>query len=291
MRTLSFNRTELHLVGGDHRGAPATHASISGVQDKALLTIRGVKYIIKPNPSAPIPRFQNEVAVNECLTMDIAGKVFDIKVAEHELVKFADGELAYLTKRFDYRGGIKIPQEDFCQLSNRNRTTHGENYKYDGSYEECGELLRKYSQAWRVELGKLFRLIVFNYVFSNGDAHLKNFSLQASSLGDDYVLTPAYDLLATSLHFPTESALALELFKDGHYTEAYEARGFYSAPDFIELGGTFDLPPNKVRVELERFAQSAAKVEAQIAASALSLAAKREYLRRFRDRLHALAQR
>lgn len=41
--------------------------------------------------------------------------------------------------------------------------------------------------------------VVFNYLFGNGDAHLKNFSLQATS-GGDYVLTPAYDLLHTSIH-------------------------------------------------------------------------------------------
>lgn len=34
--------------------------------------------------------------------------------------------------------------------------------------------------------------------YGNGDAHLKNFSLQ--KIEEDYILTPAYDLLNTSIH-------------------------------------------------------------------------------------------
>ncbi len=46
------------------------------------------------------------------------------------------------------------------------------------------------------------------YVCSNGAAHLKNFSLFESAFGD-YILTPAYDVLCTSLHFPEEAQTVL----------------------------------------------------------------------------------
>ncbi len=39
----------------------------------------------------------------------------------------------------------------------------------------------------------------FNYLFSNGDAHLKNFSLIETSMGD-FKLSPAYDLLNSGIH-------------------------------------------------------------------------------------------
>ena len=56
--------------------------------------------------------------------------------------------------------------------------------------------------------------MVFNYVFSNGNAHLKNFSLFESEFGD-YILAPAYDVLCTSLHFPNEARTAfLRRFHD-----------------------------------------------------------------------------
>jgi serine/threonine-protein kinase HipA len=40
---------------------------------------------------------------------------------------------------------------------------------------------------------------MFNYLFSNGDAHFKNFSLLETPLGD-YRLSPAYDLLNSRIH-------------------------------------------------------------------------------------------
>ena len=46
---------------------------------------------------------------------------------------------------------------------------------------------------------KLFKLFVFNYLFSNGDAHLKNFSIIETPLGD-FKLSPAYDLLNSRIH-------------------------------------------------------------------------------------------
>ncbi len=133
--------------------------------------------------------------------------------------------------------GLKLAQEDFCQLAGRSRATHGENYKYDGSYEEMGQLLRRYCPAWKVE--KLFALIAFNYVYSNGDAHLKNFSLLESPFGDS-ILSPAYDLLCTSLHLPHESRTALEFFED-FTTPSFDANGFCKRPDFLELAARFGL--------------------------------------------------
>ena len=77
--------------------------------------------------------------------------------------------------------------------------THGEHYKYLGNYYELFELLKKYVPAYRVEAPKLFQLILFNYLFSNGDAHFKNFSLTQTELGD-HKLSPAYDLLNSGMH-------------------------------------------------------------------------------------------
>lgn len=64
-----------------------------------------------------------------------------------------------------------------------------------------------------IELEKIFRLILFNYIFSNGDAHVKNFSAIQTDEGD-HVITPAYDLLCTRIHSPGETDMALTLFKD-----------------------------------------------------------------------------
>jgi serine/threonine-protein kinase HipA len=198
----------------------------------------------------------------------------------------SDGELAYIVKRFDRQEGQKRRQEDFCQLSNRTEATRGRNYKYDGSYEEAGRILKQYCKAYRAEIEKLFARIVFCYTFSNGDAHFKNFSLIETGLGD-FVLTPAYDFLATSLHFPNESPLALDLVDDFE-SEAYGSLGFYSAPDFIELALRFEMDLNQAKTLLKSMSAQKEKVVAMIRDSLLSEKAKGEYEQRFLERLKAI---
>ena len=288
---LTFNRTEVV----EFRLKAAEHMSISGIQDKiSLKLVRGVlvptdqdgEYILKPVPSSDIPRFKADVPANEHLTMQLAAQVGGIDTADNGCILFADGEPAYITRRFDRRDGVKIGQEDFCQLSNRTEETAGRNYKYDGSYEEAGRILKRYGGAYPVEVEKLFARIVCNYVLSNGDAHLKNFSLFRSEFGD-YVLTPAYDLIATSLHFPDEARTALDLFDDFE-TESFRQNAFYRRPDFLKLAECYGM--SRVRAErvLDRFAVNKDTVLDLIGRSFLSALAKADYRTRFMDRLQAM---
>ena len=60
-------------------------------------------------------------------------------------------------------------------------------------------LLKTFTPAYTIESIKLFKLVLFNYLFSNGDAHFKNFSLIETPFGD-FKLSPAYDLLNSGLH-------------------------------------------------------------------------------------------
>ena len=296
MLRLDFSVSDLNLAEVRDR---TRRSSVSGVQDKVQLRrVRGGfevvesggDYILKPVPRNTSAELAADIPANEALTMDLAGRLFGIRTAEHALVEMKDGEPAYLTKRFDRRGGEPIQQEDFCQLAGRSPETHGPNYKYDSSYEELAGLMRRYCPAWAVENPKVFSIVLFNYVFANGDAHLKNFSLFRSEQGD-YILTPAYDLLNTSVHFPNEpSATGLEFFADGHYTAAFERLGFYSSADFVELGAAFGVPEGEVREWIAGYVARREAVERLLAASRLSSEAKARYLAKFRDRLRAIAQ-
>lgn len=289
---LTFNRADVV----EFRMQAAEHMSISGIQDKISLklargrlmpTEKDGEYILKPIPSADIPRFKADVPANEHLTMQIASQVFGIATAANAVIRFADGELAYITRRFDRRGGGKIGQEDFCQLSNRTEETAGRNYKYDGSCEEVGRILQRFCNAYPVEVEKLFGRIVFNYVLSNGDAHLKNFSLFESEFGD-YILTPAYDLLCTSLHFPEEGRTALDLF-DAFETESFRQNAFYKRPDFLKLAEFYGMNVARAERVLRQFADNDARVVAMVERSFLSEPAKADFRARFHDRLRAVA--
>ncbi|WP_312351772.1 HipA domain-containing protein [Empedobacter sp.] len=186
-----------------------THISISGFQEKYSLILDGNalrltnenesgQYILKP--ISDLPKNSEFAPANEHLTMQIAKQIFKIETAENALVFFEDGSPAYLTKRFDYdENGNKLAVEDFASLLGKSPATDGEQYKYEGNYLELFEALKKYVPAWKVEAPKLFTLIVFNYLFANGDAHLKNFSLIETQQGD-FKLSPAYDLLNTKIH-------------------------------------------------------------------------------------------
>jgi len=270
--------------------------SISGVQAKVLLSLQdgafsvvesGGDFILKPVPEDSRSRFAVDIPANEHLTMQIASQLFGIVTAANACVRFADGELAYLTRRFDRRAGQAVRQEDLCQIAGRSEETHGSAYKYDFSYEEMAEIIRMAVPAASVELRKVFRIILFDYLFGNGDAHLKNFSVYESALGD-YVMTPAYDLLNTFLHYPTDlSFLALSLFRGDDMTPEFERLGFYTAPDFIRLGKAYGVDEASVIEMIRFFRAKACAVEALTRRSFLSDAAQEAYLCLFRDRLNA----
>lgn len=234
--------------------------SISGVQFKVSMLLedgalllsaeRGpYEYLLKPPPRSLDLRHADAVPANEHFTMQLARQVFGLRVAACALLQFADGTpAAYLTRRFDVLPtGEHLLQEDFAQLAERSRATHGENFKYNYSYEGIGALIRRFVRAAPPDLDEFFRLTLFNYLTSNGDAHLKNFSLHRRPATGEHHLTPAYDLLNTSLHVQDGNGLALDLFADEHETLSFAANAYLAYDDFYELGVRLGLPPSRVR--------------------------------------------
>jgi len=185
------------------------HMSISGVQEKFSVLLEKNKlrlinegergtYILKPIPGAG--KNPEQMPANEHLTMQIARQVYGIETAENALMFFKNGAPAYITRRFDVKAdGTKLAQEDFASLAGRTPQTHGEHYKYQGNYLELFQLMQTHLSAYKSEAPKLLKILIFNYLFSNGDAHFKNFSILETPLGD-YRLSPAYDLLNSHIH-------------------------------------------------------------------------------------------
>ncbi len=276
----------------------ADRMSISGIQPKILLALNdgrlemvksGGKYILKPRPRGVFERL--EVApINEHLTMQIARQVFGIDVADNALVAFQDGELAYLVRRFDVQSdGKRSLQEDFAQIAARSEETHGKHYKYDCSYEEIGELIRKHVGTYKVDLERFFKLVVFNYLVNNGDAHMKNFSLIRNEQTGEYNLSPAYDLLNTRLHLPDESRTALELFKDGFETESYKANAYYAYDDFVVFAQKLGLVESRSKRILEHVITAKQDVLSLIECSMLPEECKQLYSQHVEDRIRAFA--
>lgn len=164
-----------------------------------IVGIRG-RFILKPQTD----RFAN-LPENEDLTMHLA-EAAGIKTVPHSLIRFADGELCYITRRVDRtKKGAKIAMEDMCQLSERLTED-----KYKGSYERIAKLIRQHSSAPLLDVVNFWEVVLFSWLTGNADMHLKNFSLFRPA--DDYILTPVYDLLSTALAMPEDDEeLALTL--------------------------------------------------------------------------------
>lgn len=272
--------------------------SISGVQEKLSAIIdkgkiilapegRSGRYIIKPVPDYKHLRFRNDMPANEHLTMQIASQVYKIATADNALAFFADGNPVYITKRFDYgKDDLKIKQDDFASIAGRTEKNSGKDFKYSGSYEDIAKLIQQNVAAWQVEMSKFFTLVVFNYLFSNGDAHLKNFSLQETD-GGDYVLTPAYDLMNTSIHVDDgDFALKDGLMPESAYSDTYLRTSHPCKDDFITFGTRIGVLPKKLNSIIEMFATEQPKVYELIDNSFLEEKVKRMYKQSYQERLH-----
>ena len=215
-----------------------TSTSVTGVQAKmslnvnrgcknepAKFTIVGLwgKYIFKPQ-SAKYPNLPEL----EDLTMKLAD-VAHIRTARHTLIRLADGELGYLTLRMD-RGkkNEKISMLDMCQLTNR-LTEH----KYYGTYQQLAETIKRYSSVPMLDVQRFWELVLFSWMTGNSDMHCKNFSLIDAGNGE-YVLSPAYDLLAVLLADPADTEEMAMSFSVGGEKSGFNRNTFMTA--FVESG-------------------------------------------------------
>ncbi|MBO5677469.1 MAG: HipA domain-containing protein [Bacteroidaceae bacterium] len=193
-----------------------SQTTLTGVQAKLSLdinmgnrnetdrfTIVGLwgRYILKPQTDrfAHLPELED-------LTMHLA-ELAKLQVVPHSLIRFADGELCYITRRIDRTtSGDKLPMEDMCQLTER-LTEH----KYKGSYEQIAKAILRFSAVPKLDMVNYWEQVVFSWITGNADMHLKNFSLYSKEQRK-YVLTPAYDMLSTALVMPEDiEELALTL--------------------------------------------------------------------------------
>lgn len=163
---------------------------LSGKSRPERFTIVGLwgDYILKP-PTLLYPNLPEL----EDLTMNL-GKIARIPTVKHSLIRLKSGELAYITKRIDRNKNEKSHMEDMCQLTER-MTEH----KYQGSYEQIGKAIVRFSANPGLDLINFFEMVIFSFLTGNNDMHLKNFSLLKDVRQKSYGLCPAYDMVASAL--------------------------------------------------------------------------------------------
>lgn len=258
--------------------------AVAGVQPKLSLsldknpddpknlrfTIVGLwgNYILKPATTdfLSLPEMED-------VTMHLA-EIAKIKTAQHSLIRFESGELAYLTKRFDRVKKKKIPQEDFCQISGLLTED-----KYKGSMERMGKIIRDFSTQPGIDSITFFELTLFLFLTGNADMHMKNFSLIRTETGE-IILSPAYDLVSTALLMPDDKEeLALTL--NGKKSRLKKS-------DFDALASNLQLHSKTIESIYERFASYIPMFYSFIEISFLSDQLKEEYKKLIKKRAKIL---
>ena len=216
-------RTSTSVTGAQAK--MSLNVNRGGKNEPAKFTVVGLwgKYIFKPQ-SAKYP-YLPEL---EDLTMKMA-EAAHIRTARHTLIRLADGELGYLTLRMD-RGkeNKKISMLDMCQLTNR-LTEH----KYYGTYQQLADTIKKYSSAPMLDVQRFWELVLFSWMTGNSDMHCKNFSLIDTG-NEEYVLSPAYDLLAVLLADPADTEEMAMSFSVGGKKNGFNRSTFMTA--FVDSG-------------------------------------------------------
>jgi len=257
-----------------------SQTTVTGVQPKLSLeidkmpknsgpkrfTIAGLwgNFILKPPTEV-----YNNLPELEDLTMHLA-EISDIAVVPHSLIRLESGSLAYITRRIDRAKNQKIHMEDMCQLTER-LTEH----KYQGSYEQIGKAIIRFSENPILDIVNYFEQVLFSFLTGNADMHLKNFSL-TDKPGSGYTLAPAYDLVASSLVvIGDDEELALTL--NGKKKKILRK-------DFLEALSRFDVDQRSVENIFNKFQRSFSAWDNFIEISFLPGEMKKKYQELIRNR-------
>jgi serine/threonine-protein kinase HipA len=180
----------------------------------------------------------------------------------------------YISRRMDRVEGCKLHMEDMCQLTDRLTDE-----KYRGSMEQVGKTVLRYGSNPLLDAVRLFERMIFCHLTGNADMHLKNFSLLHLTDGE-VVLSPAYDLLPTSLLIPAdteESTLTINGRKKKLKRE-----------DFLRCGASWKLTARQMENVFERFSAKMNDVIAFIDRGFSSQAGKENFQTLMRNRASSL---
>ena len=198
--------------------------SLAGVQMKFSMKEKDGRYNLTKNGELgdwiiKTPSTKHKyVPLNEYTAMSLSSlagvDIPDIQLIELDKldnlpqINLPDEKLAFAIKRFDREANTRIHMEDFAQV-----LVKYPHEKYNSaSYEQIGKVIYDFSGDGLADAQQFARRLLVNILLANGDAHLKNWSL----LYQDQItprLSPAYDIVTTSVYIEGETQYALNLGK------------------------------------------------------------------------------
>ncbi len=181
----------------------------------------------------------NSLVVNEYFCMSLANHL-DFMVAPVQLIKIKD-KTALLIRRYDRTElGFKekkdrIHQEDFCQLLGY--TSDRKYQKENGpTFKDCFKFIKENTELRYA--GEFIRMLIFNYLIGNCDAHAKNFSVLhipiTRTAGAKFInkpwiwenrvyLAPFYDLVSTDAYDNLSKEMAMKIGSTWNLNEIQKA--------------------------------------------------------------------
>lgn len=208
LEPLPFTTAELIQEAAAH----SVRMSIGGIQPKVSAVLKpaesrfeivteGGRYILKPESQA-----YPEIPGNEDVTMRMAAAA-GVQVPLHGLLYTKERALCYVIERFDRVGrNKKLAVEDFAQLMELDRET-----KYDASMEKVANVIETFCTFPAVEKVEFFRRTLVAFLTGNEDMHVKNFSILTERDGLQRTLSPAYDMVNSTIVLREPKQLALPL--------------------------------------------------------------------------------
>ena len=229
--------------------------SLAGVQMKFSMKAKDGRYNLSKDGALgdwiiKTPSTQHkDVPQNEFTAMTLASlagvEVPEIKLVELDKldnlpsIKLPDEPYAFAIKRFDRNGDQRIHMEDFAQVLVKQPSQ-----KYAAAnYENIAQVLYQYSGDRLADVQQFSRRLLVNILLANGDAHLKNWSLIYSDMRTPR-LSPAYDIVTTSVYIDDEEEFALNLNNKKNWYKA-------SYSHFEAWARKADIPWKAIKFHLE----------------------------------------
>lgn len=201
--------------------------SLAGVQMKFSMKEKDGRYNLTRGKDlgdwiikTPSTRHRN-VPLNEFTSMTLAAAagvdIPEIRLVELDKlenlpqINLPDEMFAFAVRRFDRitspgKACTRIHMEDFAQI-----LVKYPHEKYNtANYEHIGKVIYQYSGDGLADAQQCARRLLVNILLANGDAHLKNWSLLYQNQIPPR-LSPAYDIVTTSVYIEDEKQYALNL--------------------------------------------------------------------------------
>ena len=209
-------------------GESGVRISLAGAQDKVALHVDQNGLFSLPLNGAPsthilkpaIDRYPNIVS-NESFSLSLARSI-GIPTVDATVKRIQHFEFI-LVKRYDRIASgkdypVRLHQEDFCQAlgippERKYQSEHGP------GLTDCVKLLRAVSSLPAIDIQIFLKLVAFNLIIGNCDAHGKNYSLlfteQSGSISTR--LAPAYDVLSTDYYDELTKVMAMKVGKSNQF--------------------------------------------------------------------------